>query len=120
MAKTITETKVVNYIIRDDAGVVALAKIGEAQEGAWTMHLGDGFLKGGTEPEDVSIGKGGDLADGDKHLEVSATVKDIRDETDRLTLTVELRGGKDPASFEISNQGEPGDNASYSIIVRFV
>jgi hypothetical protein len=120
MAKTITETKVVNYYVKDDAEVVARAMIGNAQEGAWTMRLGDKFIKGGTGPEDVPIGNGKSLAEGDAHLEVSAMVKDIRPETDRLTLLVQLSGGEASSEEEITNEGDSGANASYSLIVRFL
>lgn len=120
MTKTITETKVVNYEVKDDADVFAEATIGEAQEGAWTMHLGDRFIAGGTDSERVKIGNGKELAEGSVHLEVSATVKDVREETDRLTLIVDVNGGVRPDAFEISNDGDAGDNASYSLIVRFI
>jgi hypothetical protein len=68
----------------------------------------------------VRIGNGKELAEGSAHLEVSAMVKDVRDETDWLSLVVDLTGGIEAESPEISNEGEPGDNASYSLIVRFI
>jgi hypothetical protein len=122
VSKTITEVKVVNYRVKDDADVFAVAVIGEAQEGAWTMRLGDIFLDGGVAPKKVKVkvGNGKTLADEGAHLEVSATVKDVRPETDRLSLAVQLTGGDAKESPEISNEGNPGDNASYSVIVRFI
>ena len=120
MSKTITETKVVTYRVRDGADVFARATIGDAQEGAWTMRLGDQFLKGGTEPERVRIGAGKALAEGILNLEVSATVKDVREQTDRLSLVVDLTGGKAREAYQISNEGGPGDNASYSLVVIFI
>jgi hypothetical protein len=45
---------------------------------------------------------------------------DVRDETDRLSLTVEIQGPDDLRTLaEISNTGEPGDSAAYSVIVHF-
>jgi hypothetical protein len=120
LPKTITETKVVNYRVDDVASVVARAIIGDAQEGAWTMHLGSRFLAGGTNADDVTVGPGRALAEGSGNLEVSAIVKDVRPETDHLTLTVTLTGGMDTQHVQITNLGNPGDSASYSIFVRFV
>ena len=120
MGKTIPKALAVKYEVKDDGDVSVRATLGEGQEGAWSIFLGDKLIKDGTKPELVEIGNGKALAEGIADLEVTATVKDRREETDRLTLTVELIGGKQPDAHEMSVEGEPGDIASFSLDVSFV
>src|SRR5205085_8090460 len=85
VGKTIPKAEAFKYEVKDDGDVFARATLGEGQEGVWSMFLGDKLIKDGTEPELVKIGNGKALAEGIADLEVSATVKDRRDEIDRLT-----------------------------------
>lgn len=115
MGKTITDVKVVSHRVADDS-VKARVLIGEGQKGAWAMLIGASHFAGGTAAKWVTLGKGAALRG--KHLEVSAIVMDVRKETDRLTVTVEISGPQTTRTV-VSAVGKPGDNAAYSIIIRF-
>jgi hypothetical protein len=123
MPKTIHDVKVAIHRIGDHTEVViARATIGEGQEGAWTMLVDGEHVGGGTAPADVALGRGGELRG--RQLEISAILKDVRAETDRLTLTANVKPGPGPGPIatetRISNEVDPGDNAAYSIVVFFV
>jgi hypothetical protein len=119
MPRTIHDVKVAIHRIRDEAEVVtARATIGEGQEGAWTMLVDGEHLGGGTAPADVVLGKGGALRG--RQLEISAILKDVRAETDRLTLTARVTSGHVETEARLSNEVDAGDNAAYSIVVFFV
>ena len=119
MPKTISAVRVaIHKMASDDDKIVARATIGEGQEGAWSMHIDDKFIKGGTAPEDVKLGTARKLRG--SLLEVSAVIKDVRKETDRLTLTARVTPGETRPKPKISQSGDRGDNATYSIVIHFV
>jgi hypothetical protein len=119
MPKTINAVRVaIHKVARGDDAIVARATIGEGQEGAWSMHVDNKFITGGTKPEDVKLGVARKLRG--SLLEISAVIKDVRKETDRLTLTARVTPGETRPKLKISEKGAPGDNAAYSIVIHFL
>jgi hypothetical protein len=119
MPKTISAVRVaIHKAARDDDAIVVRATIGEGQEGAWSLHIDDKFIKGGTKPVDVPLGSARKLRG--SLLEISAVIKDVRKETDRLTLTARVTPGETRPKLKISEKGAPGDNGAFSIVVHFV
>ncbi len=116
MSKTISDVKVALHDVQGGVVVRARVIIGDGQRGAWTMLLGATPIAKGTEPAWVTLGDGAGLRG--NHLEVSAVVMDVRDETDRLCITVDVQG---PGSTEVvvAHHGNHGDCAAYSVLVVF-
>jgi hypothetical protein len=114
----ISETKVFSYAVDDDSDVTARVTIGNGQAGGWAIILSGKVKKKGSKPEDVKIGKGSKLRG--KHMTVSTAVIDIRTQTNRLSVTTQLRGGPKNLQCKHSKTGRQGETASYTTIVFFV
>lgn len=120
MSKTITDVKLMQHKLEVGKRVLARATIGNGQMGGWVMLLGATRVAGGNEPVEVALGSGEELVG--KHLEVSAVIVDVRPQTDRLSLLVEVwnEGGTERTRGTIAHEGDPGDSAAYSLFAAFV
>ncbi len=116
MSKVISDVKTAIHTVVDAQPVNARAIIGNAQKGSWVMMVNDQRIDGGTGTHWVNLGNGEDLRG--RLLEVSAVIQDVRPQTDRLSLAVEVTG---PATttMTIAHNGDPGGAAAYSAIIFF-
>ncbi len=119
MSKTISDVKLMGHKVVAGKKVLARAIIGNGQLGGWTMLIGATRIAGGNEPADVVLGTAEELVG--KHLEVSAAILDVREQTDRLSLVVEVwNEGEDARTRgKIASEGDPGDSAAYSLFCVF-
>jgi hypothetical protein len=117
MSKVISDVKSASHPVAASHPVNVRAIIGNAQKGAWVMLLDEAHVGGGTDSGWVTLGNGDALKG--KLLEVSAVIQDVRPQTDRLSLIVEV-DGPTTTTVQIAHIGDPGDSAAYSVIVFFV
>ncbi len=116
MSKVISDVKSASHTLAADQPVRARAIIGNAQLGAWVMLVDNQHVAGGDQSAWIDLGLGASLQN--KVLEVSAVIQDVRAQTDRLSLIVEVEGPV-TTTVQLVHDGDPGDSAAYSIIVFF-
>jgi hypothetical protein len=80
------------------------------------MLIDDKHVAGGTSPAWVALGDGDALRG--SHLELSVVMTDIQAATNKLGVTLEVEG-PGATRVSISNTGNDGDSAAYSIIIFF-
>lgn len=118
MSKVISDVKTATHTVANAQPVNARAIIGNAQKGSWVMMVDDKRIDGGTGTNWVHLGDGDALRG--KLLEVSAVIQDVRPQTDRLSLIVEVVGpAATTTTVTIAHDGDNGDAAAYSAIIFF-
>jgi hypothetical protein len=107
--------------LRDDYpvadGEVRLAvSIGEGQTGLVSVFLGGVKISRTPAPIDVRVGKGDDVRD--KLLEVRTIVNDVNSQTNKMSVTYQLTGGK--SDLEQVSRGEAAtDNQPLDFLAVF-
>lgn len=107
--------------LRDDypvaGGEVRLAvSIGEGQTGLVSVFLGGVKISRTPAPIDVRIGNGSDVRD--KLLEVRTIVNDVNSQTNKMSVTYQLTGGK--SDLEQVSRGEAAtDNQPLDFLAVF-
>ena len=92
-----------DYAVAD--GEVRLAvSIGEGQTGLVSVFLGGVKISRTPAPIDVRVGTGSDIRD--KLLEVRTIVNDVNSQTNKMSVTYQLTGGK--SGLEHVSKGEVG------------
>lgn len=107
------------YVVDKDSVVSVRVVIGEAQAGGWVIAWdSDHVIAKGKDERDVAIGPGSELRG--RTLQVVATAVDVRPETNRLSSTLILTGGRDGEQRFVSrwDDGSDGDAAVFSTLVE--
>ncbi len=118
MAKTITDVAFKERMLAGEGEVRVRTIVGDGQSGGWVVLLSGKRIHGGEDAAWKTVGKASKLRG--RHIEVSAFVMDVRKETDRLTVSVEVTGPSGPATrAKITHVGDPGDNGAYSFLIHF-
>jgi hypothetical protein len=112
----IADVALESYPTDVDEVVRARAVIEHGQAGAWAMFVNRSHVAGGAHQDWVELGTGQSLIG--KILEVSAVMKDVKDNTNRLGLRVDVAGAS-AVSAALDHAGGSGDSAAYSIIIKF-
>lgn len=115
-----SETKVDVFVVPADEVVFADVRIGNAQPGGWAAFKGDKLLKkGGPEDRDqFRVGKGSALHG--KQLLVNSFTTDIRDETDRVNVTVHVSTPSDDRTVRHAKKLDSGGMANFTTIIVFI
>lgn len=118
MAKQIGETRVHTYEVGSAAAITARITIGEGQRGGWAAFLDDKLLDKGSGTEELGLGAATKLRG--RRLIVNSVVIDCRPETNRLSVTTVVKGGKKPLRAKHANNGDDGATANYVTVVIFI
>jgi hypothetical protein len=94
-----------------DAEVTVTVTIGEGQLGSSRVRVGDREVTVG-DVSKVKIGKGSAIAG--KELFIKTVVADVNDQTNRTSVSYELKGGKVDKTFDLdATVDEEGGSAIY-------
>lgn len=116
MSKVISDVKSAAHRVAEGTPVKVRAIIGNGQLGGWVMLKSGEHVAGGSHDHWVDLGDGSTLKG--HHLEVSVSIQDVRRETDRLSLIVEVSGAEN-TTVTIAHDGAPGDRAAYLAFIIF-
>jgi hypothetical protein len=109
------KTHFIDYPVKD-SDVSLRVTIGEAQAGATSVFLGRDQMAGG--PQAWALGAGTALRG--KILVVSTVVVDVRPETDRTSVTLQLKNGDSESSWTDTENAPTGGAVPYLFVVSFV
>jgi len=91
--------------------------IGDAQLGS-SLVLLEGQELGRGEIKNMEIGRGADIVG--KILKVKSIVTDVNDNTNRMSIIYQLRGGQDDKSYSLEDiVSEDGDSTIFRAKVEF-
>jgi hypothetical protein len=106
------------YRIRDDDAITVTVVVGAGQPGGWSVSLDNRFLAEHDREKTIKLGKGIDLLY--RELRIEIVLHDRRWEHDRLIASVRIAGGPEELRIVHEQPGEPGDSATYTVLVQFV
>ncbi len=111
--------RVLKYKVDGTSAVVAVANIGEGQEGGWAIGFDPSAITKGSVPRQVPIGPGAEIKG--KILQVVVTAVDVLTATNRLSAAVEISGGPEGRKTveHPSIVGQDGDTAIFTTLVIF-
>lgn len=119
VANQIGETKVHTYELGTAAKrITARITIGEGQRGGWAAFLDDKLIQKGSGPKLLGLGDPAKLRG--RRLLINSVVIDVRPETNRLSVTTLVKGGRKELLARHKNVGGDGATANYVTVVIFV
>jgi hypothetical protein len=118
LAKQIGETRVHTYEVGASRRITARVTIGEGQRGGWAAFLDNKLLDKGSKSKALGLGEADRLRG--RRLIVNSVVIDVRPETNRLSVTTTVKGGKKPLRASHTNNGDDGATANYVTVVIFI
>ena len=120
MANQIGETRVHMYEVGGAAArkITARVTIGEGQRGGWAAFLDDKLLEKGSGPKVLGLGEAAALRG--RQLLINSVVIDVRPETNRLSVTTRIKGGRKELLARHKNVGDDGATANYVTVVLFI
>jgi hypothetical protein len=102
------------YPVRPNAPVTVQVLVGDAQAGGTVLHWEGGSLSfPGEDEARHPVGEGEDLTN--TFLDCTTTVRDVREETNRTSVTIRLDGGAGPAEFAFEHEAEERGIVIYAI-----
>ena len=120
MANQIGETKVHTYEVgaATTRRITARVTIGEGQRGGWAAFLDDRLLQKGSGARVLGLGEAGALRG--RRLLINSVVIDVRPETNRMSVTTQIKGGRRELVARHKNVGDDGATANYVTVVLFI